>query len=69
MSVFGVILVRIFPPSDLMRTRITPNTDTFYAIMFLKKKIKQDLVKRSNSRILMERGEVTGKDESVLYLV
>ena len=49
-SVFGVILVRIFPHSDLMRrdtpyvsvfspkcekirTRITPNADTFYAVL------------------------------------
>ena len=36
---FGVILVCIFPHSDWisecgkMRTRITPNTDTFYAVM------------------------------------
>ena len=29
--VFGVILVRIFPHSDWIRGRITPNTDTFYA--------------------------------------
>ena len=42
MSVFGVLLVRIFPHSDWiriqsecgkMRTRITPNTDTFYAVI------------------------------------
>ena len=40
MPLFGVILVRIFPHSDWciqsecgkMRTRITPNTDTFYAV-------------------------------------
>ena len=32
MSVFGVILVRIFLYSDWIRTRITPNTDTFYAV-------------------------------------
>ena len=39
-SVFGVILVRIFPHSERirrdtlwkMRTRITSNTDTFYAV-------------------------------------
>ena len=41
-SVFGVILVRIFPHSEWIfriqsecrkiRTRITPNTDTFYAV-------------------------------------
>ena len=30
--VFGVILVRIFPHLDWIRTRITPNTDTFYAV-------------------------------------
>ena len=29
--VFGVILVRIFPYSDWIRTIITPNADTFYA--------------------------------------
>ena len=32
MSVFGVILVRFFPHSDRIRTRITPNTDTFHAV-------------------------------------
>ena len=39
-SVFGVILVRIFPHSDhiqskygKMRTRITPNKDTFYTVL------------------------------------
>ena len=39
MSLFGVILVLIFPHLDWirsecrkMRTRITPNTDTFYAV-------------------------------------
>ena len=31
-SVFGVILIHIFPYSDWIRTRITPNTDTFYAV-------------------------------------
>ena len=30
--VFGVILVRIFPYSDWIRTIITPNADTFYAV-------------------------------------
>ena len=30
-SVFGDILVSIFPHSDWIRTRITPNTDNFYA--------------------------------------
>ena len=43
-SVFGVILVCIFPHSDLIRiqsecgkmwTRITPNTDSFYAMRLL----------------------------------
>ena len=39
MSVFGVILVRIFPAFSSIqtengekRTRITPNMDTFYAV-------------------------------------
>ena len=32
MSIFGVILVRIFPHSDWIRTRITLNTDTFHAL-------------------------------------
>ena len=32
MSVFGVILVCIFPDSDWIRTRITLNTDTFHAV-------------------------------------
>ena len=31
-SVFEVILVCIFPHSDWMRTKITPNTDTFYTV-------------------------------------
>ena len=30
--VLGVILARIFRHSDWIRTRITPNTDTFYAV-------------------------------------
>ena len=35
MSVFGVILVRSFLHSDSIRidTTITPNTDTFYAVL------------------------------------
>ena len=36
-SIFGVILVLIFPHSDWIRkvmTRITPNTDTFHALFF-----------------------------------
>ena len=32
MSIFGVILVCIFPHTDCIRIRITPNTDTFYAV-------------------------------------
>ena len=32
-SVFGVILVHIFPHSDWIRTRITPNADTFYSVI------------------------------------
>ena len=32
MSVFGVILVHIFPYSDWIRTRITQNMNTFYAV-------------------------------------
>ena len=31
--VFGVILVRIFPHSDWIRTRLTLNTNTFYAVL------------------------------------
>ena len=37
MSLIGVIVVRIFPHSDWirkMRTRITPNTEKFYAVSF-----------------------------------
>ena len=30
---FGVVLVRIFRHSDWMRTRITPNKDTFHAVI------------------------------------
>ena len=40
MSVFGVILVHIFPHSDWIQrdmrenaTRVTPNSDTFHAVM------------------------------------
>ena len=35
--VFGVILVRIFPHSDWIRTWITPNTDTIYAVHLMSK--------------------------------
>ena len=34
MPVFGIILVRIFHAFSGIRTRITPNTDTFYAVEF-----------------------------------
>ena len=40
MSVFGVILIRIFPHSDWIRSRITPNTDTFYAVKLVKIAVK-----------------------------
>ena len=33
-SVFGVFLVRIFLHSEWVRTRKTPNMDTFYAVKF-----------------------------------
>ena len=33
-SVFGFILVRIFPHSDWIRTRITSNMDTFYTVIY-----------------------------------
>ena len=33
MSVFGVIMVRIFPHSDWIQTRITPNTNAFHAVV------------------------------------
>ena len=36
MPVFVVILIRIFPYLDWIRTRTTPNTDTFYEILILK---------------------------------
>ena len=32
MSIFGVILARIFPHSDLIRTRISLNTGNFHAL-------------------------------------
>ena len=31
-SVFGVVLIRIQSECGKMRTRITPNTDSFYAV-------------------------------------
>ena len=34
-SVFGDFLVRIFLHSDWIRNRKTPNTDTFYAVVFI----------------------------------
>ena len=34
-SIFGFILVHIFPHSDWIQTRITPNTDIFYAVWFI----------------------------------
>ena len=48
MSVFGVILVRILLHSDWTQTRITPNTDTFYAVyiqqkIVMKKEIEMSL--------------------------
>ena len=30
--VFGAVLVRVFPPSDCIRTRKTPNMDTFHRV-------------------------------------
>ena len=42
MSIFGVILVRIFPYSDWIRTRITQNTDTFYSVINTKDFIRND---------------------------
>ena len=35
-SIFGVILVCIFPHSDWIQTRISSNMDTFYAVFILK---------------------------------
>ena len=37
MSVFAVILVRIQSECRKLRTRITPNTDTFYAVVYFRK--------------------------------
>ena len=34
-SVFGVFLARIFPHSNWIRTRKTPNTDTFYVVYMI----------------------------------
>ena len=34
-SIFRVFLVRIFPDSDWIRTRKTPNTVTFYAVKMI----------------------------------
>ena len=31
-SIYGVFLVRIFPNTDLIRTREIPNTDTFHTV-------------------------------------
>ena len=36
-SIFGVILVRIQSESEKIRTRITPNTDTFNAVIAISK--------------------------------
>ena len=36
-SVFWVILVRIFPHSDWIWTRITPNAHSFYAVVYVNK--------------------------------
>ena len=38
MTVFGVILVRIFPHLDWIRTSITLNTDIFHVVTFTKTK-------------------------------
>ena len=47
MSVFGVVLVRIFPHSDWIRTRIIPNMDTFYTVLCINKRF---VVFRTGSR-------------------
>ena len=36
-SVFWIILVRIFPHSDWIRTKITPNAHSFYTVVYLNK--------------------------------
>ena len=54
MSLFGVLLVRIFPHSDWIRTRKTSNTDTFHVVKFLAKadnfnSLDSNLQKKDNS--------------------
>ena len=49
MSVFGVILVRIFPHSDWMQTRITPNTGTFQTLFIPREKIMESTNKQKKT--------------------
>ena len=53
--IFGVILVPIQSESEKMRTRITPNTDTFHAVLnsltfLLKGAIRKPNNKKKKSR-------------------
>ena len=48
MSIFKVILVRIFPYSGKIRTRITPNTDTFQAVFLNNQFQRVFIIKLSN---------------------
>ena len=46
MAVFRVILVRIFPYSvRIFRTRVIPNTDTFYVVLLYQKEALRGLLK------------------------
>ena len=45
-SVFGVLLVRIFPHLDWIRTRKTPNRDIFHAVKLLPSMIYETIYSR-----------------------
>ena len=46
-STFGFILVRILPRSDWIQTRITANTDTFYAVLCIERISNVDISRSS----------------------
>ena len=54
-SIFRVILVRIFPHSDWVRTRITPNKDTFYAVWLTAEVFINPLIALSESTLTVTK--------------
>ena len=61
MSVFGVILVRIFPHLDWIRTRIIPNTDFFHAVSLAEYNKKKAIGFKSHRVNYWEINQVASK--------